>query len=615
VLGSEKARVRRQARELSAMRALADARWNALDRIGADVAVPRLVDELRYDSAKQEIYTAVVVQNGAPVAESDAAYRRRLRLFVPWLTPTRSRLLQLLNGDVGAAATFTVEEQTNEFALGVHIVAAPGQAATRQNFDDFLRRNVLVWPTVFPTNDAREQRFLNARQKKRLDDLRTALRNGYTVTNQIAFAPALAAALDRLARLRAAAGGTGKLTIARAFDPASGSRYELGLGADVEPMSAAQLDAMHTALTGPTPPTSTDTEIAALLPTIQSQPAAADPDGRWLFEAAGLRTVHRIGGGNVYVSPLPTFGLTVSESAAQPDPQTRALEAHYHAPGDPGANAVLEAALTAGAAQWAADGREAWTRISDADARARWNVNTAQPAAAKNVFAGAGLPAIASLPAIATALNNVPPELVEGIQLGPVLTAGIFANDPAATATLRSLVELFRSHHLSSMLAFVSGPSQITVLVGAIGLPQAGINLSDRRATGFRWYAVPIQGTGGEVKAIGARTVFQPAAGAVLTAIVVIGYARRGLVDPYEFRVDLPPGALLSLPQYEFLMNMLERICPIGVQANTWAIRQQHVDLDANGTAEPLPPSLFRTYRKFRRPNQRGEVGVGPADV
>lgn len=612
VLGAEKARVRRQARELSAVRALTDARWNALDRLGADVAVPRFVDELRYDSAKQEIYTVVPTAGGVPVPETDAAYRRRLRLYVPWLMPTRSRLVQLL-ADVGAPAAFGVEEQTNEFAVGIHIIAAPGQAAARQNFDDFLRRNILVWPTVFPATDPREQRFLNARQKQRLDDLRTSLRNGYNVTNQIAFAPALAAALDRLARLRSAAGGAGKLTVSRAFDPASGSRYELGLGADLQPIPAAQLNAMHAALTAATPPTSTDPEIAALLRAVQSQPAAADPEGKWLFEAAGLRTVHRIGGGDIHVSPLPTFGLVVSESAVQPDPALRALEARYHAPGDPGANAVLEAALTAGAAEWAAAAHEPWTRITDADARARWNLNTAQPAAARNVFAAAGLAAVTSLPALATALNNVPLELLEGIQLGPVLTGRILANDPAAVAELRALTTLFRNHNLSSMLPFVSGPSQITVLVGAIGLPTAGINLSDRLATGFRWYAVPIQGAGGEVKSVGARSAFRPKSSAVLTAIVVIGYARRGLVDPYEFRVDLPPGAILTLPQYEFLMNALERVCPIGVQANTYAIRQQHVDVDASGAAEPLPPSLSRTYRKFRRPHQRGEVGVGAA--
>jgi hypothetical protein len=94
---------------------------------------------------------------------------------------------------------------------------------------------------------------------------------------------------------------------------------------------------------------------------------------------------------------------------------------------------------------------------------------------------------------------------------------------------------------------------------------------------------------------------------------VVLGYVRRGLADPYEFRLELPPEALLTLEQYEFVMNVLERVCPIGVQANTFSIRQSHVDLDGDGNAEALPPSLFRTYRRYHRRHMRGEITPGPA--
>jgi len=41
MLGAEKLRLRRQLREVLAMRALSAARWDALDRFGADLAVPR----------------------------------------------------------------------------------------------------------------------------------------------------------------------------------------------------------------------------------------------------------------------------------------------------------------------------------------------------------------------------------------------------------------------------------------------------------------------------------------------------------------------------------------------------------------------------------------------
>jgi hypothetical protein len=74
--------------------------------------------------------------------------------------------------------------------------------------------------------------------------------------------------------------------------------------------------------------------------------------------------------------------------------------------------------------------------------------------------------------------------------------------------------------------------------------------------------------------------------------------------------VELPEHARLNLLQYEFLMNVLQHAHPVGVEVNTFSIRQRHVDLDEDGTAEPLPPSTFRTFRQFRRTRSRGEAGV-----
>ena len=39
--------------------------------------------------------------------------------------------------------------------------------------------------------------------------------------------------------------------------------------------------------------------------------AAADPDGAWLFQACGLRSVHRLAGSRLYVSHITTGGLHV----------------------------------------------------------------------------------------------------------------------------------------------------------------------------------------------------------------------------------------------------------------------------------------------------------------
>jgi hypothetical protein len=141
------------------------------------------------------------------------------------------------------------------------------------------------------------------------------------------------------------------------------------------------------------------------------------------------------------------------------------------------------------------------------------------------------------------------------------------------------------------------------------GSRKAGINLSERRATGFRWYAVPIRGNGGTLVRAGQRVTSQPS-GPGLTALVALGYARRGLTDPYEFRVDLPDGATITLQQYEYLMNLLDYTHPLGIEINTFAIRREHVDLNGDGTAEPLKPSVANTFRPFRRRRQRGETAV-----
>jgi hypothetical protein len=621
MMGLEQARLRRQAREICAMRNLSQARWDALDRFGAELAVPRFVDQIAYDKAKKEIVTQLLTRNGQPAAEPDGEYRRRLQLYYPWMAATKQNLLLLLNGpgadadanksalgDMGFAPRFQLNEQDNAFAVAIHLVA-PGAPNLRQNFLTFLLTHVLIRPADNAANNAaHQQRFVPSARRKQIEDLRTRLRAAFLVSADTAVAPMLATALDRVGRLRRALGAVPSLTITRAFDAAGGSRYELGLGVDIKPIAAAELDAMDAALKSANPPRSNDPEIAALIGALASKPAAADPLGTWLLGACGLKTVHQVNAGTVYLSHLPTFGLVIQEPAQPPEVRSVGLEAHYNAPGDPGANAVLVAALADGRQKWAAAGREAWIAVSNADARARWARNIAQPANAHNMFQAASLPAINSLPGVAPALNDLPDELFQAIQLGPALTNQILAGQAAAVDQLKALAALFRDEKVSSILPLVTGAAEITVLIGAIGLPQAGINLAQRRATGFRWYAVPVQGNGGTVSATSSRARFLPADNG-LTAIIVVGYLRTGTVDPYEYRVELPAAARLNLIQYEYLMNALEHSYPLGIQVNTYSVRTAHVDLDGNGVAAPLPESVFRTYRRFRRRRQRGEVG------
>ena len=57
-------------------------------------------------------------------------------------------------------------------------------------------------------------------------------------------------------------------------------------------------------------------------------------------------------------------------------------------------------------------------------------------------------------------------------------------------------------------------------------------------------------------------------------------------------------------------MNALDQTYPIGVEVNTYAIRQRHVDLDCDGSPDPLTPTVSKTYRAFRRRRHRGQVAV-----
>lgn len=633
LLGQEKLRLRRQAREIAAMRQLPLARADALDRFGAELGVARFADEIQFDTAKNEVVTVVRRDaNGQPVSEPDEEYRHRLAIYRPGLLPNRSGLLRRLNGPgepgdpnrgllspLGVNPRFDILEADNEFAVAIHLVGSGG-AAFRDNFLDFIRKVYLIWPAnTPPANMIHAARFIPQAQRVRELALRNRLRTFFDVPANAAIAPLLAATLDRVGRCAQTLGLATPWPLLQAQDAAAGSRFELGLGVAVAPLPAAELDQLRDRLLDPNRPPAEDPdrpgevdhEIEALLGAMTPRLAADDPEAGWLLQACGLRTVHRIDTDHIYLSHLPTFGLMINGPSVVNPGDKVDLQARYQAPGDPGSNVVLLEGLTGAASDWAGQGGAAWTLLTDADARTGWDQATPRPAAdpALGIFRAAGLAAIATPAPLVTRLKRLPDELIATVRLDPAQAQRILVGDPAAVDELRALTGLLRQHKLVSVLPLITGPNEVVLVLGVIGLPEAGINLAERRATGFRWYVAPIQGQGGQVKAIGSRTVFVPD-GPGLSALVAVGYARRGLTDPYEYRVELPDEARLSLKQYEFLMNLLQHAFPVGVEINTFSIRQEHVDLDGDGQAEPLSPTVSRTYRQFRRPRLRGEVGV-----
>ncbi|MFF0233025.1 hypothetical protein [Micromonospora sp. NPDC005254] len=616
----EKHRLRRTAREVHAYRTLAHARRDALDRIGADVGVARFVDELVHEPASGDVYARRLAP---PAREADAAYAHRLGLYRRFLLPTPGAIRRLLNGpgadtdpnaglfaDLPGGARFTLREEDDRFAVAIRLVAA-GDPQHRTNFLAQLRRDRLVLPANTPPNNTTHAaRALPSGRLTEVTALRASLRQSYAFDSAHAIAPPLATALDRAGRVCRALGSTLVWQVTRAQDDAGGSRYELGLGVDVSWPTPAQATDLRNRVLNTGRAVTGDRTAEALIAAARAAgvpTVAADGEVAWLWRVCGVQTTHRISTTRMYLSHLPTRGLAVTAPTAATVGADVAVEAQFHAPGDPGGNALLLAGLAAAATAWTGAGEPAWTPMTDAAARTRWAGVPTRPAGqpVDAVLAAAGLPAVRDPAPVVAALNRLPDELVETIELPAALASALIAGQPAAADRLARLVGLLRDQHLAAALPLVDTGNRVLLVCSVIGLPQAGLNLAERRATGFRWYTVGLGGGTADIKAVGARTTLRPTH-AGLVAVVALSYVRTGLTDPYEFRVELPDGVALTLAQYERLMNTLTRVCPLGVEINTFGIRRDHVDLDADGDAEPLRPAVARTFRTFQQRRHRG---------
>jgi hypothetical protein len=622
LLVQEKARIRREGRRLAAVNLLTTARLDALDRMGADVGVPRFQDDLVYDADRDELKTVILTDAaGNPALESDDDYARRLSIYRPFLLSSPQRMLEMLNGtgedaentgllaDLGLTSRFIVQEQNNPFAIGIRILGIDSEDP-RIHFLNYVRNDILTWlPNTARANTVHAARYLPSARHAEIRELRARLRDAYEFPSGAAVAPVLAETLDRLGRVLNALGHSSKLTISRAQDATAGSRYELGLGVDVTVLTNAELDGLAASVSDTTRPVSDDEVAEALILALRNRPpapSADDPDGVWLLSTCGFQTVHRLDATTLYLSHLPVLGLVVNGPTTIDTGASANFDAHFFPAEDPAINAALAAGLDSAAADWAAAGQSAWTRLTPAEQAAALDQVVAQPTngPAMETFAAAGLPAIPDPADLVTSLDNVPADMMTTISLDAGLASAILAGDPAAMPTLRSLVDVLKDAGVASAVPLVTTTSAVILVVSVLGLPQIGVNLAQRRASGFRWYTVPLGGAG-SAKGFGSTTdVRASTAGAI--ALVCLGYVRQGLADPYELAIQLPDQATLTLHQYEFLMNALQRICPVGIQINTYELRRKHVDLNGDGIAEPLSASVSKSYRSFVRTRLRG---------
>lgn len=617
VAGCEKARLRRVAAAVCASRTLANAHGEALDRAGADVGVPRLDARLAWDAT---FHTPTI----EPAGEPDEQLRARLGLYRKLMRPTRRAVEELLNGpgtgpnqglpaSFGVVGRFDVQEPNTELVVAIRLVSTPDDAPRAQLIDE-IRQTFLVEPGA----DVPSSRLVPSDVRAAENALRARLAANLDVAPGTHLAPVLARILDRIARCRRALGVTRRWRVLPPVATGKESRHELGLGVDVEPMPAAELDQLAAALaSGAIAAEPGDVETPVLLAMMQPRPSAEDGTGRWFLTPCGASTIHPVDGTRIYLSHVVVHGLVVGENVVA---NRHLLEAHWHAPGDVGGHVALVMGLADADAARAAAGLPPWTLITGAAESAAWALAVPPAAPLAEALTDAVLGVTSTPQAVAgavEALAQMPNELLATLQLDTTFAAALAANHPDAVDALRRLVAMFQRAGLASVLPLPLADGRILLVVGVTALPGNSAPLTARANASFRWHLVPLVGNGGElVRKIGSRNEWKPGAGPAVAAIVAVAPGRhgsvdpRGRVDPLDLVVSLPAGSLLSLPQYELVMNLLERARPLGVVVDTIGIRNR-IDADADGDAEPLSRALSRTFRPY---HQRRHVGASSDD-
>lgn len=587
VLLDEKGRIRRTARQIRATRALAVASGNALDRIGADLSCPRFSDELFWDADQQSPATRPLQPDGA--REDDASYRARLRVLRGVRLPSTPWIGSALDGflpDVGVAGEVTVDEAVDPQLIALRLVA-PGAPGAIGQLLDAIRRVHLIWPAGSTEgDDAHAHRLLPPAEVARVDVRRAALATWQVEPFQ-PVAPAVAEALSTLDKRCVQLGARPWPRVLKGQDNAGGSRFELGFGALLAAPVAAQLDAAVTAATQLKDPN--------LVPV----PRSADPAGAWLLKACGLRTVEPGADGTVFTSTAPMGPLVVDVEPGADGDVPLTLTARLVSAGDPAHDVPVVAVITALAGAQL-------TPVADpaavlASARATSTVPGLDAA-----LDSRSVPKVTDVAAFRRQLATVPSREYVLFDLGATRTTAVIAN----SALLSPLFTTATAAGASSVVALVTGAGTLALLFGVTGLPLAGSNLAGEHTLVHRWQ---VRGLGDQHATLSAKrgsVVTIPLFNDGISVVSCVLGQRSGANNPYSWRPALPDGALLTLRQYEHLLNIVELVTPVGVRADTFAIRRRHVDVDGSGKPTGLNIAAARAYRHYRlAPSARAGQG------
>jgi len=588
VLLTEKAALRRAAREITAVRALDIASGPTLDGIGADLGCARFRDELVWDATRGAPGAVPLAPSGT--AENDTSFRSRLRVLRGVRLPSPAWVDTALNGagdpsgpgsgwlaDTGMTQRIKVDETANPLYLAFRLVA-PGDANGPAELLQAVRQVHLIWPAGSADGDAAHQaRMLPQPVRDRVSAARAVLA-GWQLPAGQPVAPAAAAAMQVLDQRCTQLGARPWPGLLAGQSDGGGSRFELGLGALLAAPDPAKLDAAVAAAT------------ALGDPNLTARPRAADPAGTWLLTACGFRTAEPLADGTVFISaaPMGPLELNLTPAPAGVDVPI-GVTATLVSPADAGHDAPMVAVAGAVAAQ-------------------------GTPAVADPAALLAGIqppPAGSGLPAALAGLGLVPVSAVQGFQqqLAMVSARDYAVFDLGAAATTQLLTDQGPLDRLltaaaaagaSSVVPVITAAGTLALILGVTGLPLAGSNLTGRHTVLFRWQVRGLAGTPVDLAPRRGPSVQVRWPGSGISVVSCIAQVRTGANDPYEWQPLLPPGALLTLRQYEHLMNIVELVTPIGVRADTWDLRQHHVDVDGSGHAHPLPPAAARSYRHYR---------------